>query len=282
MASAALHPLSLLALAASLIAPSSALCGSAVEPAPPPAACVGDARVGLVVAVSGAVYAHAPGEPPRGLACDAVLSACEEIMTAPGASLAFLAGDVLVLVGGDARVALAGREAAPKLFVQHGALRSTDGRRTGATPVGIGSRDLAASGSGADVEIEASATGPSRLCSYAGRTAVHVGAASRTLGSGECLAAQGGGVVTFAAERGPELGLEAAGFCAFDVALDDSLTPGDVAAPPLPAGAPDASVPSDSCDGPGAGCSTGKGDVFDDPDPVPGCDSPGAECGGHG
>lgn len=302
MASAAAHPLPLLAiaLAASLIVPSSAFCDGAVEPTPPPvsaappppaprayapAACVSDAKVGVVVAVSGSAHAQAAGQPPRSLACDAALNACEEIVTAPGASLAFLSGDVLVRVGGDSRVALAGAEGTPDLFVQRGSVRSTDGRRAGAAPVQLGSRDLAASASGADVELETNGAGPSRLCAHAGSAAVEVGATSRTLGAGQCLAAQGGGVASFAAAEEPSSGFGADGFCAFEVALDDSLTPGDVAAPPLdffPAGDPGGDVPRDSCDVPGAGCNGGHNDVFDDPDPVPGCDSPGVDCGGEG
>lgn len=267
MAIAPPYPLSglAIALAASLSVPSPAFCDRAVELTPPPvsaappapaprayapAACVGGAKVGVVVAVSGAVHVQAPGQPPRSLACDAALNACEEIVTAPGASLALLSGDVLVRVGGAARVALAGAEGAPNLFVQRGALRSTDGRSAGAAPVRLGSRDLAASASGADVEFESKLAGPSRLCAYAGSAAVKAGATSRTLGAGQCLAAQGGGVATFDAAEEPSPGLGADGFCAFEVALDDSLTPGAVAAPPL--------------------------------DPVSGCDSPGVDCDGEG
>jgi hypothetical protein len=300
MASAAPRALPLLAiaLAAGLIAPSPAFCDGAVEPTPPPvsaappppaprayapAACVGDAKVGQVVAVTGTAHAQAPGQPPRPLACDGALLACEEIVTAPGASLAFLSGDVLVRVGGDARVTLAGTEQAPDLFVQRGALRSTDGRSVGAAPVQLGSRDLAASASGADAELETKQAGPSRLCAYAGSAAVEVGATSRSLRAGECLAAEGGGVASFAAAGEPTLGLGAAGFCEFEVALDDSLAPGDVAAPPLdffPAGGVGDDVPRDPCDEPGAGCNGGHNDLFDDPDPETGCDSPGVECGG--
>ena len=303
MAGAASHPLSLfaIALAATLIAPTRALCDGAVEPTPPPVSaappppaprayapsvCVGNAKVGQVVAVSGPAHAQAPGHAPRSLTCDAPLYACEEIVTEPGASLSFLSGDVLVRVGGDARVALAGAEAAPDLFVQQGALRSTDGRSAGAAPVRLGTRDLAASASGADAELETSAAGPSRLCTFAGSAAVEAGGStSRTLAAGKCLAAQGGGVASFARAKEPSLALEAAGFCAFEVALDDSLTPVDVAAPPIdafPGGAPTADVPRDSCDVPGAGCNGGHDDVFDDPDPVVDCNAPGVACGGEG
>ncbi len=287
------------ALVALLAAPSPAFCDGGTEPTPPPvsaappapaprafapAVCVGDAPIGQVVSVAGAAHAQAPGEAPRSLACDDALRACEEIVTAPGASLGFLSGDVLVRVGGDSRVALAGAEGAPNLFVHQGAVRSTDGRSAGAAPVKLGTRDLAASASGADAELSVGAAGPSRLCTYAGSAAVEAGATSRTLAAGQCLAAEGGGVASFAAVGEPALGLEAPGFCAFEVALDDSLTP-SVGAPPadiFPGGDPADDVPRDPCDEPGSGCNGGGSDLFDDPDPVPGCDAPGVDCGGNG
>jgi hypothetical protein len=248
-----------------------------------PGPCVGDAQVGQVVAVSGAAHAHAPGQAPRSLACDDALRACEEIVTEPGASLGFLSGDVLVRVGGGSRVALAGSEGAPDLFVHNGSVRSTDGRSAGAAPVKLATRDLAASASGADAELSAGAAGPSRLCAYAGSSVVEAGASSRTLGAGQCLAAERGGVASFAAAGDPALGLEGPGFCAYEVALDDTLSPGDVAAPPLdvfPGGDPADDVPRDACDVPGAGCNGGGADRFDDPDPEPGCGAPGVDCGG--
>ncbi len=287
------------ALAALLAAPSPAFCDGATEPSPPPvsaappppaprafapAECVGDAPIGQVVSVSGAATAQSPGQAPRTLACDDALRTCEEIVTAPGANLGFLSGDVLVRVGGDARVTLAGAEGAPNLFVHQGTVRSTDGRSASAAPVKLASRDLAASASGADAELAVGAAGPSRLCTYVGSAAVEAGAASRTLAAGQCLAAEGGGVATFAAAGEPALGLEAPGFCAFEVALDSSLTPA-VAAPPgdfFPGGDPADDVPRDPCDEPGSGCNGGGNERFDDPDPVPGCDAPGVDCGGNG
>jgi hypothetical protein len=207
-------------------------------------------------------------------------------VTEPGGSIAFLSGDVLVRVGGGSRVALAGSEGAPDLFVHNGSVRTTDGRSAGAAPVKLVTRDLAASASGADAELTTSASGPSRLCAHEGSAVVDAGASSRTLAAGQCLAAQGGGVASFAAASDPALGLEAPGFCSFEVALDDSLSPGDVAAPPLdifPGGDPASDVPRDPCDEPGAGCNGGSGDGrFDDPDPVPGCGAPGVDCGGGG
>src|SRR5688572_20949030 len=126
----AAHPphrtLSLLAIAftAAALAASAAFADGVAEPAPPPVSaapapapranqpgpCVGDAQVGQVVAVSGAAHAQAPGQASRGLACDAPLRACEELVTEPGASISFLSGDVLVRVGGGSRVAVAGSE----------------------------------------------------------------------------------------------------------------------------------------------------------------------------
>ena len=136
--------LSLLAIAltAAALAPSAALADGVAEPArppvsaaPPPAPranepgpCVGDAPVGQVVAVSGGAHAQAPGQASRSIACDDALRACEELVTEPGGSLAFLSGDVLVRVGGGSRVALAGSEGAPHLFVHNGSVRTTDGR----------------------------------------------------------------------------------------------------------------------------------------------------------
>jgi hypothetical protein len=267
----------------------------AYEPGP----CLGNETIGVVVAVSGSAQAVAPGGAPRALACDDPL-VCEEIVTAPGASLSFVSGEVLVRVGGDSRVGLNGSPGAPELFVERGAVRSTDARSAGAAPVRLAARDLAASAAGADLELEARAAG-SRVCAYDGSAAVDAGPRARTLAAGRCLASEGGGLASFAAAE-PSLGLEPAGFCAFEVALDDSLTPGDVAAPELfafPGGDPASDIPRDPCDVPGSGCSARPnsepappppppppppggpgGDIFDDPDPVPGCDVPGVSCGG--
>ncbi len=291
------------ALGAALAVPAAVFADGVEEPAPPPVSaappeakranqpgpCVGDGKVGQIVAVSGSVQAHAPGQPPRALGCDDVL-ACEEIETAPGASASLLSGEVLVRIGGDSRVGLNGSEGAPELFVERGAVRSSDARSAGAAPVRLVSRDLAASASGADLELQASDAGPSRLCAFDGSAAVDAGPSARTLGAGQCLATQGG-VATFAAAGDPSVGLEAPGFCSFEVALDDQLSPGDVAAPPLflfPGGYPAADIVRDPCDVPGSGCIGGStrasespgpgGDVFDDPDPVPGCDAPGVSC----
>jgi hypothetical protein len=288
--------LPLLAVSLAVLAPSLAVADGVEEPArppvsaaPPPTAranepgpCVGNAPLGQVVAVTGA--ANAGG---RALACDDPLRACEDLVTGPGSSIAFLSGDVLVRVGPDSRVALDGAEGAPKLFLHGGSVRSTDGRAAGAAPVRMVARDLAASASGADAELAAGGARPAQLCAFEGSALVEAGAASRSLSAGQCFAAKDGGIASFAAAAAPSLGLEAPGFCAFEVALDDSLAPGDVAAPPLdvfPGGEPVPDVPRDPCDEPGAGC-TGRGLAggdggFDDPDPVPGCDAPGVDCGG--
>ena len=289
-----------IALTAAVLAPSAGFADGGEEPKPPPVSaapppaprvnepgpCVGNAPVGQVVAVSGAAHAQAPGRASRALACDDPLRACEELVTEPGTSLAFLSGDVLVRVGGGSRIALAGSEGAPDLFVHYGSVRSTDGRSPGAAPVRLATRDLAASGSGADAELQSGAGVPSRICAYEGSAVVDAAASSRTVRAGQCLAAQDGGVATFAAAAEPALGLEAPGFCAFEVALDDTLSPRDVAAPPLdifPGGEPVDDVPRDPCDDPGAGCNVGgAAERFDDPDPVPGCDAPGVDCDGGG
>ena len=154
-----------------------------------------------------------------------------------------------------------GRRAGP---VRAQRLRAHDGRpqrRRGAGE--LTTRDLAASASGADAELTTSASGPSRLCTHDGSAVVDAGASSRTLAAGQCLAAQGGGVASFAARPAiRRSGLEAPGFCSFEVALDDSLSPGDVAAPPLdvfPGGDPAGDVPRDPCDKPGASCDPRSG-----------------------
>jgi hypothetical protein len=184
-----------------------------------PGACTGDARIGPVVALSGDAAAVAAGQPPRALGCNAVLRACEEIVTAPGASLAFLAGDVLVRLGPDAHVRVSGSASAPALFVVRGAVRSTDGSGRAAESVRLRSRELAAVAASADTELEARpADGPTRLCAYAGEATVAVGESSRRVAAGHCLAAKGGGVATFAAPGEPALGREAAGFCGVEVA----------------------------------------------------------------
>jgi len=231
-----------------------------------------------------AARVQAPGGASRSLACDDGLRACEELVTDPGASVGFLSGDVLVRVGGGSRVALAGTEGAPDLFVHSGTVRATDGRKAGAAPVRLTTRDLAASASGADTELTAG-PGPSRLCAYDGSAAIEAGAASRTVGAGQCLAAEGGGVASAGAVADAAQGLEAPGFCSYAVALTDSLAPGDVAAPPaevFPGGGPAGDVVRQPCDKPGAGCGKSAESRFDDPDPVPGCGAPGVDCGGKG
>jgi hypothetical protein len=282
-------------LGAALAVPGAAFGDGVEEPTPPPVSaapppaprayepgpCVGGGTIGVVVAVSGSAQAVAPGAAPRTLACDDPLR-CEEIVTAPGATLSFVSGDVLVRIGGDSRVALAGSEGAPELFVERGAVRTTDARPAGAAPVRLAARDLAASASGADLELARLEAG-SRLCAYDGSAAVDAGPRARTLAAGQCIASQDGGLVRFAAAE-PALGLAAEGFCSFEVALDDQLTPGDVAAPELfafPGGDPASDIPRDACDHPGSGCNAGRDFPFDDPDPVAGCDVPGVSCGGN-
>jgi len=289
------NPLLLLALAALALAPAAGFADGVAEPKPPPvssapppqphanapAACSGDAPLGQIVSVSGGAHAQAPGGASRALACDDGLRACEELVTDPGASVGFLSGDVLVRVGGGSRVALAGTEGAPDLFVHQGTVRATDGRKAGAAPVRLATRELAASASGADTELVAGP--PSRLCTYDGSAAVEAGAASRTVRAGQCLAAEGGGVASAGAAGDAAQGLEAPGFCAYAVALTDSLAPGDVAAPPpdiFPGGRPAGDVVRQPCDKPGAGCGGGGHERFDDPDPIPGCGAPGVDCGG--
>jgi hypothetical protein len=285
-------------LGATLATPAPLLADGVEEPTPPPvsaapppaprafgpAPCAGDQVIGRVVAVSGTAQAVAPGAAPRALGCDGPL-VCEEIVTAPGASLQIVSGEVLVRIGGDARVALNGSEGAPELFVQRGAVRTTDARRPGAAPLRLAARELAASASGADLELSAGgasgAAAGARLCAYDGSAAVDAGPEARRLGAGQCLVAGEGGLVGFAASE-PAVGLAAPGFCSFEVALEDHLTPGDVAAPELfafPGGEPASDIPRDPCDEPGSGCNRGRDFPFDDPDPVPGCDVPGVACG---
>jgi hypothetical protein len=289
-------PAVLLGLALVLPAPAS---GDGVEePAPPPVSaapppvaranepgpCAAGAPLGQVVALTGAAHAQAPGEAPRALACDDRLRACDEVVTAPGASAGILAGDVLLRIGPDARVRVEGSEAAPELFVHRGSVRSSDARAPGAAPVRLTSRDLAASASGADCELETAAGGPSRLCAHAGSVAVQAGAASHTLAAQQCLASLLGDAPTFAAAGAPTLGVEAPGFCAFEVALADALAPGAVAAPGFggfPDIGPAQDITRDPCDRPGSACAGAASEIpFDDPDPVPGCGAPGVVCGG--
>jgi hypothetical protein len=287
-----------LAVGAALLAPSASLGDGVVEPTPPPvsaapppaprgfgpAECVGNAPIGQVVSVSGSAHAHAPGQAPRSLACDDALRACEELVTEPGGSLGFLSGDVLVRVGPGSRVALAGSEGVPDLFVHNGAVRSTDGRRAGAPPVRLTARDLAARASAADAELTSGTGGASRLCAYEGRATVEAGAASHDVGAGRCFAAEAGAPARFAAAGAPALGLEAPGFCSYEVAIGDELSPTDVAAPGFamfPGMDPGRDILRDPCDEPGAGCNTFFSDGgigFDDPDPEPGCGAPGVSC----
>jgi hypothetical protein len=191
---------------------------SAAGNAEPSEPCTGGARIGPVVALRGEASVRAPGGESRRLACDDVIRACDEVVTAPGASLALFADDVLVRLGPDAGVVVSGSAAAPVLFVARGAVRSTEGSAWPAESVQLRSRELTAVAAGADAELEVRpAGGPTRLCAYTGEAAVTVGENARRVAAGQCLAAKGGGVATFAAPGEPVLGLETAGFCSVDV-----------------------------------------------------------------
>src|SRR5262245_4075189 len=245
-----------------------------------PAPCASEEMIGVVVAVSGSAQALAPGAEPRPVACDEPLF-CEEVVTAPGASLSIGSGDVRGRVGGDSRVALAGSAGAPELFVERGAVRTTDARAAAAAPVRLVTRDLAASAAGADLELVAGTAG-ARLCAFDGSAAVGAGPHARMLAAGQCFAAAAGEVERIASAQ--PAALDAPGFCSFEVGLENQLTPGDVAAPlvpfAFPGGEPAGDIPRNPCDDPGSGCRAGRDVPFDDPDPVPGCDVPGVGCGG--
>jgi hypothetical protein len=288
-------------LGAALALPAPLLAGGEGEPTPPPvsaapppvpranapAPCTGDVPIGQVVAVTGSAQAGS-----RTLGCDDPVH-CEEIATGPGSSLSFLSGDVLVRVGSDSRVSLDGSEGAPELFVHRGAVRTTDARSTTAAPSRLVAHDISASSAGADLELTTAAASASQLCAFDGTASVDAGASARTLRAGECLASEAGSMSTRAAS-GPSVGLGDPGFCGYAVALDDHLTPSDVAAQDLfvfPALGPAGDIVRDPCDSPGSGClgsdalSTNGGPdgedlrpPFNDPDPVPGCGVPGVSC----
>jgi hypothetical protein len=258
-----------------------------VSAAPPPAPrayapqqCSASEPIGQVVSVTGT--AHAGGPSPRALGCDDPVH-CEQIVTGPGSSLEFLSGDVLVRVGSDSRVSLDGSEGTPVVFVHHGSVRTTDSRSETAAPARLVAHDLSASASGADLELTRAEASASRLCAFDGTASVDAGPSARTLRPGECLSSEAG-VLTASAAAGPSVGLGDPGFCEFAVALDDHLTPGDVAAPggggfAFPAFAPAGDLIRDPCDDPGSGCSGAPGLTgadgggspipFDDPNPRP-------------
>jgi hypothetical protein len=298
-----LHFVSAGLLGTALAFPTPLLAGGEGEPTPPPvsaapppaprayapAPCTAGAPIGQVVSVTGS--AHAGGPSPRALGCDDPVH-CEEIVTGPGASLAFLSGDVLVRVGSDSRVSLDGSEGTPELFVHHGSVRTTDARAETAAPARLVAHDLSASAAGADLELTTAAGSATRLCALDGTASVDAGPSARTVGAGNCLSSEAG-ALTGSAASGPSVGLGDPGFCGFAVALDDHLAPGDVAAPgggfAFPAFAPAGDIVRTPCDEPGSGCSgapglTGGGGAggnpipFDDPNPVPGCDVPGVSC----
>lgn len=279
-------------LGATLLAPAPLLAGGEGEITPPPvsaapppapralapAPCTSDAPIGQVVAVTGDVQAAPRGAAPRALGCDDPV-ACEEIVTGADGSVSFLSGDVLVRVGPSSRVALDGSEGAPELFVHEGAARTTDARTGEAAPTRLAARDLEASASGADLELRTADAG-SEVCAFDGTASVDAGPSARTLRAGECFAA-GSSALASTAASGPSVGVGDPGLCGFAVALDDHLTPGDVAAPDLfvfPAFAPAGDIVRDPCDDPGSGCMGRSSIPFDDPNPVPGCDVPGVEC----
>ncbi|MEN8161511.1 MAG: hypothetical protein ABFS41_15690 [Myxococcota bacterium] len=279
-------------LGAALLLPAPVLAGGEGEPTPPPVsaapppapralaptACKSDAPIGQVIAFTGTAEAAAPGQAPRALGCDDPV-ACEEIVTSADGSLAFLSGDVLVHVGPDARVGLDGSEGAPELFVHQGSVRTTDARSADAAPTRLSARDLSASAAGADLELTTADAAASQVCAFDGEASVDAGPSASTLRAGECFAADAGALATTAA-AGPTVGVGNPGICGYAVALDDHLTPGDVAAPGLfsfPAFAPAGDLVRDPCDDPGSGC-LGRNPVpFDDPDPTLTC-PPGAQC----
>jgi hypothetical protein len=84
--------------------------------------CVPSGPLGRVASLTGDVRAVAPDGSSRALACDALVNACEQIVTGAAASAALLVDDAVVQIGPDTQVALSLRPA-PELAVERGAAR---------------------------------------------------------------------------------------------------------------------------------------------------------------
>ncbi len=242
---------------------------------------------GTVSSVSGAVFAQAPGEDPRSLACDDVVRACDRIFTSDGATVALMIDDVYVQLGQGAVMTVESPRA--DFFVHAGGVRVIDTRASDAPHFGLATPQLRSRGLGSDTEVHvgiALAQERSRLCSFGSAVNVSTAAGVRSVADGACIEVIGT-AISAAANGTPSIALEAALECRRDFAgLANRFLPTDVAAPPLlalnnpPVGPPNGVPPRIACDV-AAGClgpppPPVNGAIFRDPNPNLGGGFPGA------
>jgi hypothetical protein len=191
----------------------------------------GAETMGSVVSTAGDAFVEgADGRRP--LDCGAAVGAGERIVTAAGARLALVAGDVYLQMSPGAGAAV-GRTAAgaPSIEISSGQVRLVDMRPAGAPPLVIATPHSQASGFGTDTEVTVSGAG-SELCEAAADLEVTAleGDASIVARRGECVTLGSGAAPSTAPKGAPRIALAGAEGC-IEVAAVDHFTPG-VAAPP--------------------------------------------------
>gem|GEM_PF-3125109 len=235
---------------------------AAGPPAPlqgPALACDGSS-VAQVVGLSGVAMAQAPGQPPRNLACDDVVHACETLITSPGARVGLLADDVFTQVDTDSRLEIGGGPGV-SLFLHSGGMRLIDTRGSGSPDYHVGTPNARISGRGGDAELQVGLEHTAAVtlaCSHVGTLKVSSAGQGAAAEAGSCREADGRSLRSLAAGE-PRIGLPDAMDCGFKVATWDDFAPGDVAAPPFgpaafPGVGPAQEFRRQPCDIPGSAC----------------------------
>ena len=241
---------------------------------------------GTVSSVSGAVFAQAPGEDPRSLACDDVVRACDRIFTSDGATVALMIDDVYVQLGQSAVMTV--EAPAADFFVHTGGVRVIDTRSGEAAPFGLATPQFRSRGASADAEVHVGldfTDDRSRLCSFGNAVYVTTPGRIEAVADGACIDVVGAGI-QLGGSGTPSIALESALECRRDYAgLSNRFLPTDVAAPPVLAlRSPPLNPPGDpprnpcdigNCGGPPPVPPAG-GAIFRDPDPNLGGGFPGA------
>ncbi len=234
--------------------------------------------VGHVASLDGVAVAERPGQEPRTLACRDAVHAGERIVTADGAKVGVLVGDVLTRIGENTSVALdAGADVLANLTLEVGEIRVLDPREgaTGA-PVELAALDARARVAGNDAEayIFAEKTGEyAMLCEWDTPLAVSRADEKAVAGPGSCVIAKGNESLYEAEAHDVRMVTPEDETCDFGTPYlaANLLTPVDVAAglvavgPVLPSG-PSAPLRS-PCDTPGSRCQGADPFVIVEPPP---------------
>jgi hypothetical protein len=238
--------------------------------------CVASGPLAVVASVEGDVRAIAPDGSSRALACDAVVNACEQVVSGAGASASLLVDDAVVQIGPDSRAVLSARPA-PELAIERGSARVVDARDEAADRVQLYTPLLSASTGRGDAEITRNGD-VARVCAHDEPVVVMTRDGARSVPAGSCLEAGVASEPRSVGADAPSVALGDTASCPFYVAGVPALIP--------PVGSAAADGPGidpfdppgrDSCDDPGSGCSA-VCEICEDPDPGTGCGFPGSPC----